>query len=104
MRTDAISLCSRQTPYAAAASAGARHLPPLANNAQATRAILLATATATTLNGLRSRSRVTHGYFSGWWRARFNTAWAPTTRMRLRYWSPCFEIGPSFCLPPVGSQ
>ena len=22
-------------------------------------------------------------------------------RMRLRYWSPCFEIGPSFCLPPV---
>ena len=21
--------------------------------------------------------------------------------MRLRYWSPCFEIGPSFCLPPV---
>ena len=44
---------------------------------------------------------MTHGYFSGWWRARFNTAWAPTTRMRLRYWSPCFEIGPSFCLPPV---
>ena len=54
-----------------------------------------------TLNGLRSRSRVTHGYFSGWWRARFNTAWAPTTRMRLRYWSPRFEIGPSFCSPPV---
>ena len=24
-------------------------------------------------------------------------------RMRLRYWSPCFEIGPSFCLPPVES-
>ena len=62
-----------------------------------------ATPTATTLNGLRSRSRVTHGHFSGWWRARFNTAWAPTTRMRLRYWSPRFEIGPSFCLPPVDS-
>jgi hypothetical protein len=73
-------------------------------NAQATRAILLATATATTLNGLRSRSCVTHGYFSGWWRARFNTAWAPTTKMRLRYWSPRFEIGPSLCLPPVESS
>jgi hypothetical protein len=28
---------------------------------------------------------------------------APTTRMRLRYWSPRFEIGPSLCLPPVES-
>ena len=40
-------------------------MPPLANNAQAMRAILLASATATTLNGLRSRSCVSHGYFSG---------------------------------------
>ena len=29
---------------------------------------------AVRVRGLRSRSRVTHGYFSGWWRARFNTA------------------------------
>src|SRR5438094_484111 len=65
------------------------------------RAILLARATATTLNGLRARSCVSHGYFSGCRRACFNTACAPTTRMHLRYWSPCFEIGPSFCLPPV---
>jgi hypothetical protein len=74
MRTDATSLCSRQTPYADAANAGTRYVPPLASNAQAMRAILLATATATTLNGLRSRSCVTHGYLSGWWRACFNTA------------------------------
>ena len=33
-----------------------RAVSPLANNAQATRAILLASATATTLNGLRSSS------------------------------------------------
>ena len=33
-------------------------MSPLANNAQAMRAILLASATATTLNGLRSRSFV----------------------------------------------
>ena len=33
-------------------------MPPLASNAQAMRAILLARATATTLNGLRTRSPV----------------------------------------------
>ena len=33
-------------------------MPPLASNAQAMRAILLASATATTLNGLRARSCV----------------------------------------------
>src|ERR1700730_12907819 len=32
------------------------------------RAILLASATATTLNGLRARSCVSRGYFSGCWR------------------------------------
>jgi hypothetical protein len=40
-------------------------VPPLASNAQAMRAILLASATATTLNGLRARSCVSRGYFSG---------------------------------------
>ena len=44
-------------------------MSPLANNAQAMRAILLASATATTLDGLRSRSFVSQGYFSGLWRA-----------------------------------
>src|SRR6516164_1912304 len=67
------------------------------------RAILLASATATTLNGRRARSCVSHGYFLGCWRARRRTACAPTTRMRRKYRSPCLEIGPSFCLPPVES-
>ncbi len=53
----------------------------MASNAQAMRAILLASATATILNGLRARSCVSRGYFCGCCRARFNTAWAPTTRM-----------------------
>src|SRR5436309_1874341 len=39
--------------YAAATSAGARYVPPWANSAQAMRAILLASATATTLKGRR---------------------------------------------------
>jgi hypothetical protein len=56
----------------------------MASNAQATRAILLASATATTLNGRRARSWVSQGYFSGYWRACFNTAQAPTTRMRRK--------------------
>jgi hypothetical protein len=64
---------------------------------------LLASATATSLKGRRARSCVSQGYFSGFCLARRNTARAPTTRMRLRYWSPCLEIGPSFCLPPVES-
>src|SRR5216684_1054041 len=92
-----------RAPCQTAPSWGARSVPPLASNAQATHAILLASATATTLNGRRARSCVSQGYFSGCWRARRKTAWAPTMRMRRRYWSPCFEIGPSFCLPPVES-
>ena len=58
----------------AATSARARYGPPLTSNAQAMRAILLASATATTLNGLRARSCVNQGYFSGFCRASFNTA------------------------------
>jgi hypothetical protein len=65
-------------------STAARKVPPLASNAQGMRAILLASATATTLNGLRARSRVGQEYFSGCSRARFNTAYAPTTRMRRK--------------------
>ena len=56
----------------------------LGQHAQAMRAILLASATATTLNGLRARSCVSQGYFSGLWRAYRNTAQAPTTRMRRK--------------------
>jgi hypothetical protein len=56
-RTDATSSSHRQTPR----RCRKRRRPigaPLASNAQAVRAILLASATATTLNGLRSRSWV----------------------------------------------
>src|SRR6516225_123512 len=48
---------------------GARYLSPLASTAQATRAILLASATATTLAGRRASSLITQGYFSGRMRA-----------------------------------
>src|SRR6266536_4323744 len=48
-RTDATSSSHRQTPYAAAASAGGRYVPPWASSAQAMRASLLASATATTV-------------------------------------------------------
>src|SRR6516165_1641535 len=78
-------------------------LPPLASSAQATRAILLASAMATTLNGRRARSCVSQGYVSGFCLARRSTECAPTTRRRRRYRSPCLEIGPSFGLPPVES-
>jgi hypothetical protein len=64
-------------------------VPPWAGSAQAVRAILLASATATTLKGRRARGCVSQGYFPGFSRARRNTAIAPTMRMRLRYWSPC---------------
>ena len=49
-------------------------MSPLANNAQAMRAIF----------SLRSRSFVSQGYFSGLWRAYRNTAQAPTTRIRRK--------------------
>jgi hypothetical protein len=68
------------------------------------RAILLAYATAATFAGLRANSCVSQGYFSGWARACLITANAPTTRMRLKYRSPCLEMGPSRCLPPVESS
>jgi hypothetical protein len=37
------------------------------------------------LNGLRARSCVSQGYFSGSWRARRKTAWAPANRMRRKW-------------------
>jgi len=52
--------------------------------AEAMRAILLASATATTLKGRRARSCVSQGYFSGLWMARRKTEIAPTTRMRRK--------------------
>src|ERR1700687_5252002 len=72
----------RRASYAAWASSGARYVPPWASSAQAVRAILLASATATTLKGRRASSCVSHGYFSGFSWARRNTECAPTIRMR----------------------
>ena len=59
-------------------------MPPLANNAHTMRAILLASAMATTLNGRRARSCVSHGYFSGFCLARRSTECAATTRICRR--------------------
>src|ERR1700680_297858 len=70
--------------YAASASSGARYVPPWASSAQAVRAIVLASATATTLKGGRARSCVSQGYFSGFSWARRNTECAPTIRMRRK--------------------
>ena len=57
-------------------------MPPCANSAQAMRAILLASATATTLKGRRAKSCVSQGYFSGSSLARRNTEWAPNALRR----------------------
>ena len=48
------------------------------------RAILLASATATTLKGRRAMSWVSQGYFPGFSMARRKTECAPTTRMRRK--------------------
>jgi hypothetical protein len=60
-RTNATSYCHRQAPSHAAANQADRQVLSLINSAQAIRAILLASATATTLKGRRARSRVTQG-------------------------------------------
>jgi hypothetical protein len=73
----------------------------LANNAQAIRAILLACAMATTLNGRRASICVTQGYLCGLSLARRRRETAPPTRIRRKYRSPCFEIGPNLGFPPV---
>jgi hypothetical protein len=49
----------------AAANQANRQVLPLTNRAQAMAVILLASATATTLNGRRAGSRVTQGYLFG---------------------------------------
>src|SRR3954451_12786446 len=51
----------------------------MASSAQATRAILLASAIATILNGRRARSCVSHGLFSGFFLASHSTECAPTS-------------------------
>src|SRR5262245_17325794 len=73
------------TPAASArllACVPARYVSPLTNTAQAMRAILLASATATTLAGRRPNKATTQGYLSGRVRALLMTARAPTMSRR----------------------
>ncbi len=52
---------SSPMPYAAGAVVGFRYVPPCLSNAQAMRAILLASATAATLVGRRAMRSASHG-------------------------------------------
>ena len=83
-RTNATSYYHRQAPSHAAANQADRQVLSLINSAQAIRAILLASATATTLKGRRARSRVIQGNFCGFCLARRRVETAPTTRRRRR--------------------
>src|SRR6516165_7861340 len=64
------------------------------------RAVLLASATATTRLGRRWRRPITHGSaLVAFERSRL--ALAPLIRRRRKYWLPRLDIPPRRCLPPV---
>ena len=66
------------------------------------RAILLASATRTSIGGLRATMRAIHEPAGAPLRAtQLATALAPMISRRRRVHSPIFEVAPSFCLPPV---
>jgi hypothetical protein len=83
-----VSPSSCQSAYAA----GTAYVAPRASNAEAIRAVLLASAMATTFGRLRSISRAAHALLALVCRANRRTAVAPTTRRRCRYPSPCLLI------------
>src|SRR3954465_1477443 len=64
------------------------------------RAILFASAMATTLNGRRARSCVSHGFFSGFFLASPSTECAPTTRMRRQIAVTLFRDRPKLLFAP----
>src|ERR1700745_1369602 len=64
------------------------------------RAVLLASATATTRLGRRWRSPITHGSALVAFE-RSKLALAPLIRSRRKYWFPRLDIPPRRCLPPV---
>jgi hypothetical protein len=64
------------------------------------RAVLLASATATTSGGRRRRSPITHGSALVAFE-RSKLALAPLIRSRRKYWLPRLDIPPRRCLPPV---
>ena len=70
--------------------------------AQMPRAILLASAIATSIRGFLAIIRANHEP-SGtpFWEAHLTTAMAPRMRRRRMSRCPIFEILPSLCLPPV---
>lgn len=82
--------------------AGDSYTPPRAINAQATRAILFANATATSIFGLRASIRSSHDSFSLTCLAVCQTtAIAPIIKSCLRSRWPIFDIFPRRVLPPV---
>ena len=93
------------SPIYAATAVGAGvslNASPRVRTAQAMRAVLLANATATSLNGFLASMAVAQ--FRGaelrilGWR---NTAVAPVTNRLRRYRSPIFDIRPSRSFPPL---
>ena len=65
------------------------------------RAILLASATATTLQGRRARRAVIHLEALGLPRACLSTAVGPTTRSERNAGLPIFDMRPNRSLPPL---
>src|SRR5215217_5748193 len=84
------------------AATGARYTPPLASSAQTMRAILLASATRTSIGGLRASMRPSHEPAGTPLRAAQRaTALAPMISKRRSERSPILEVLPSRSLPPL---
>jgi hypothetical protein len=77
-------------------------MPPRARSAQTTRAILLASATLTSIGGLRASMRASHALAGTPLRdAQLATVLAPTISKRRSVRSPILEVRPSRGLPPL---
>src|SRR4051795_3350036 len=84
------------------AATGARYTPPLASSAQTIRAIVLASATRTSIGGLRASMRPSHEPAGTPLRAAQRaTALAPMISKRRSARSPILEVLPSRSLPPL---
>ncbi len=92
---------SRRSAYADAA--GARYSPPFTISAQTMRAILLASATRTSIGGLRDSIPPSHvrGRAEAWTCRLMMTLLAPMISSRRRDRSPILVVAPRRCLPPV---
>src|SRR4051812_19711645 len=84
------------------AATGARYTPPLASKAQTIRAIVLASATRTSIGGLRASMRPRHEPARTPLRAAQPApALAPMISKRRSARSPILEVLPSRSLPPL---